>query len=124
MNPKFEHITIDVVLPANSATAVSEPQRIPDGRCVAIGAVVSGNTNNEIINLSLKQNTNEVLKPADVRFFEKTNGGIFVHSLCPVDIDGGRAITVVLNALVDVRPNPVTIQVLFMVEKPANNGTC
>lgn len=123
MNQKFEYIAEVVTLPSASNIGTGEV-RIPDGRCIAIGAVVSGNDDNEIINLSLLENGNAILKPADVRFSEKTNGGNFVQSLRPVDLTGGRMTTIVLQALTASRATDVKVQVLFMVEKPDGSVSC
>ncbi|ESU28392.1 hypothetical protein FLJC2902T_17470 [Flavobacterium limnosediminis JC2902] len=117
MNRRFEYVTVVITLLAAASSGEAEV-RLPDGKCVAIGAVTSGNDDNEIINLSCSENSTVVLKPADVRFSEKTNGGNFVESLRPIDLDGGKTITASLNALTNSRATDVKVQVLFMILKP------
>nr|WP_131387683.1 hypothetical protein [Flavobacterium suncheonense] len=114
---KFEHRAVNITLSDSSALAI-EDIKIPDGKIIAIGAVVVGNTDNEIINLCVKQNGNEVLSPSDYRFSEPKAGGNFVQSLRPVDIDGGRLLSVELQAFANSRSNEVKAQVLFVVLKP------
>lgn len=123
MNQKFEYITVVATLLAANATGEAEV-KLPDGKCVAIGAVIKGNTDDEIINLSLLEGTQTVLKPADVSFSTRSNGGSYRESLRPVDLDGGRLITVSLAALTASRPTNIKVQVLFMVEKTETSTSC
>ena len=114
---KYEYVTANVVL-GIGATQVNDKVYVPDGKVVAIGAVVAGNTENRIINLSILDNNNEVVRPCDVRFSEKTNGGTFKDSMRPVDFLGGRNYEARLVALSVSGSELVAVQVLFMIEKP------
>lgn len=114
---KFEYVTANVVL-GIGATQGNDKVYVPDGKVVAIGAVVAGNTENRIINLSILDNNNEVVRPCDVRFSEKTNGGTFKDSMRPVDFLGGRNYEARLVALSVSGSELVAVQVLFMIEKP------
>lgn len=67
--------------------------------------------------MSILQNNNEVLKPADVRFSEKTNGGTFKDSLRPVDFQGGRTFEAKVVSTSVSTTQEVSVQVLFMIEK-------
>ena len=113
---KYEYVTVDVAIPANTTSGI-ERVFVPDGNVVAIGVVVAGNTESRIINLSILQNNNEVLKPADVRFSEKTNGGTFKDSLRPVDFQGGRTFEAKVVSTSVSTTQEVSVQVLFMIEK-------
>lgn len=114
---KYEYETVNVSLAANTVLS-SENLSIPAGRVVAIAAIVAGNTEARIINLSILQNNQEIVRPADVRFSEKTNGGTFKDSMRPVDFLGGRTFEarVVANSMSTTQA--VAVQVLFMIEKP------
>ena len=116
----FEYEKVDVVLPANSVVSTSDTGkiRIPEGKVVAIGAIVAGDTENRIINLSILDNNNEVLRPCDVRFSAKTAGGSFKDSLRPVAFIGGRNYEARLVALAPSATETITVQVLFMIQKP------
>ncbi|MBC7748119.1 MAG: hypothetical protein H7Z76_06010, partial [Methylotenera sp.] len=74
-------------------------------------------TENRIIDLSILQNNQEIVRPSDVRFSEKTNGGTFKDSLRPINFDGGKTYEVKLVANAISNANTVTVQVLFMFEK-------
>jgi hypothetical protein len=113
---KYEYVTANVAL-AVSETQGSDTVFIPEGKVVAIGAVVSGNPEARIINLSILQNNSEIIRAADVRFSEKTNGGTFKDSLRPVDFQGGRQFEAKLVASDSSATEAITVQVLFMIEK-------
>ena len=117
---KYEYVTVDVTIPVNTTTGV-EKITVPDGNVVAIGVVVAGNTQSRIINLSILLNNNEIVKPADVRFSEKTSGGTFKDSLRPVDFPGGRTFEAKVVATSISVDEEVAVQVLFMIEKPIRN---
>lgn len=114
---KYETVTVNVTL-ATGTTLGNEKLSIPDGKVVAIGTVIAGNTEDRIINLSILDNNSEVVKPSDVRFSERTSGGTFKDSLRPVDFSGGRTYEARLVALASSVTEVITVQVLFMVEKP------
>ena len=113
---KYDYVTADVTIPVNTTSGI-EKVFVPDGNVVAIGVVVAGNTESRIINMSILQNNNEVLKPADVRFSEKTNGGTFKDSLRPVDFQGGRTLEAKVVSTSVSTTQEVSVQVLFMIEK-------
>lgn len=114
---QYEYVTANVTLETGIVTG-NDRVLIPEGKVVAIGAVVAGNTEDRIINLSILDNNNEVVRPCDVRFSEKTNGGTFKDSLRPVDFNGGRTFEARIVALSPSATQKVAVQVLFMIEKP------
>ncbi|AOZ99600.1 hypothetical protein [Flavobacterium commune] len=114
---KYDYETATVSLAINE-TVDSERIAIPDGTIVAIGAIIAGDTEDRIINLSLLQNNNEVVRPADVRFTQKNNGGSFLESMRPVDLPGGRPYEVKIVASAASTTKSVQIQIIFMIEKP------
>ncbi|MFV5702195.1 hypothetical protein ACM55F_10015 [Flavobacterium sp. XS2P12] len=116
----YEYVTANVTL-TNGTVLANEPIVIPDGKVVAISAIVAGDTENRIINLSVLSNGNEVVRPADVRFSQKTNGGTFRDSMRPVNFLGGRSFEARLVALSLSATQTVTVQVLFMIEKLDTN---
>lgn len=116
MDSNVEYVSVDVSLAANVGLA-SEKISIPDGKVIAIAAIVAGNTENRIINLSVLDNGNEVIKPADVRFSQKTSGGSFKESMRPVNFNGGRSFETKLVANAISTTQAVTVQVLFLIEK-------
>lgn len=116
MDSNVEYVSVDVSLAANVGLA-SEKISIPDGKVIAIAAIVAGNTENRIINLSVLDNGNEVIKPADVRFSQKTSGGSFKESMRPVNFNGGRNFETKLVANAISTTQAVTVQVLFLIEK-------
>ncbi len=113
----IEYVTANVILSANTIQA-NDKILIPQGKVVAIAAVVAGDTENRIINLSILDNNNEVVRACDVRFSAKTNAGTFKDSMRPVNFDGGRTFESRLVALSASTTKEVTVQVLFMIEKP------
>lgn len=115
--PKYDYVTATVSLAVNE-TVDTEKITVPDGNVVGVGAVIAGNTEDRIINLSILQNHTEVLTPADVRFTQKNNGGSFLESMRPVDLPGGRPYEVKIVASAASTTQAVQIQVLFMIEKP------
>jgi hypothetical protein len=119
----YEYEKVDVVLPANATMSTSDTSkvRLPEGKVVAMGAIVAGDTENRIINLSVLDNNNEVIRPCDVRFSAKTAGGNFKESLRPVAFIGGRYYEARLVALAPSATETVTVQVLFMIQKPITN---
>ncbi|WP_130735507.1 hypothetical protein [Flavobacterium sp. J27] len=119
---KFETKIIKVTLPAANGTIDSSSIKMPDGKVIGIGVVVSGNSTQELINLSILNNGNEVLSPSDLSFSKQQPGGGFLNSLRPVDFDGGYEYTVRLSAYTAARPTDVTVQVLFAVV-PKNDFT-
>lgn len=116
LDTKTEYVSVNVALAINTAIA-SEKVSIPDGNVVAMAAIVVGNPENRIINLSVLDNGNEVIKPADVRFSAKTSGGTFRDSMRPVNFDGGRNFETKLVANATSATEAVTVQVLFLIEK-------
>ena len=121
----FEEISyvyerVNVVLDANATMSASAlgSIRISDGLVVAIAAIVAGDTENRIIELSILDNNNEIVKPCDVRFSQKTNGGTFKDSMRPVSFNGGRNIEARLVALLPSTTKTITVQVVFMIRKP------
>lgn len=119
----YEYERVNVVLPANATTSSFDGSMVslPQGKVVAIGAVVAGNTANRIIDLSVLNNNNEVVKPCDVRFSERTAGGEFKNSLRPVGFIGGKVFEVRLVALEASTTETITVQVIFMIQKPITN---
>ena len=112
---KFETKIIKVTLPAANSTVDSTSIKMPDGKVIGIAVVDTGNTNNELINLSILNNGNEVLSPSDLSFSKQQPGGGFLNSLRPVDFSGGYEYNVRLTAYTPNRANDVTVQVLFAV---------
>jgi hypothetical protein len=118
----YTYEKVDVVLPVNATMSTSDTGRIrlPEGKVVAIGAIVAGDTENRIINLSILDNNNEIVRPCDVRFSAKTAGGTWKDSLRPVAFIGGRNYEARLVALAPSSTQAITVQVLFMIQKPIN----
>lgn len=116
----YEYERVNVVLAATATMSASDSGRIriPDGKVVAIAAIVAGNTENRIIDLSILDNNNEIVRPCDVRFSEKTSGGTFKDSMRPVAFNGGRTVEARLVALLPSATQAVTVQVVFMIQKP------
>lgn len=115
-NLKSEYVTANITLAPNTALS-TDKIFIPDGNVVAIAAIVAGNPESRIINLSILDNGNEVIKPADVRFSTKTSGGSFRESMRPVNFSGGRNFETKLVANTASATEAITVQVLFLIEK-------
>lgn len=114
---RYEYVTATVNLPKTDLSREINIT-IPDGIVTNIGIVHAGNTENRIINLSILENNNVLIQPADIRFSERTGGSSFKDSLRPVEIDGGRILQVRLTALVPASGDDITAQILFMILKP------
>ena len=116
----YEYERVNVVLAANATISPSDSGkiRIPEGKVVAIAAVIAGDTENRIIDLSILDNNNEIVRPCDVRFSQKTSGGTFKDSMRPVAFNGGRTVEARLIALSASTTKTVTVQVVFMIQKP------
>lgn len=117
----YTYEKVNVVLPVNATMSSSDTGRIrlPEGKVVAIGAIVAGDTEDRIIDLTILDNNNEIVRACDVRFSEKTSGGSFKDSLRPVDFIGGRTYEARLVALAPSTTKTITVQVLYMIQKPA-----
>lgn len=115
---KFEYVTATLTMQKTDLVAEVNVN-IPDGKITNIGVVQSGNFEKRIINLSILENNNTLLQPADLQFSERSGGSNFKDSLRPVDIDGGRILQARLTALVPSPGDDVTVQVLFMIQKPS-----
>lgn len=120
MNKRYEHITTNVLLPANTIT-MEEDVRIPKGRVIAMGVLLIGTMINRFINMSVLDNNNEVVKPLDARFAEKTTGGDFLDCFMPVDFDGSRTYQARLTATAVDNVNAVSAQFIFIVEKDSES---
>jgi len=118
---KITYKTINVTLAAASQTA-EKGTKIPSGKIVAIGAVIKGNADDEIIDLSLLDNNNEMLPPCDVSFSERTAGGRWIDSMRPVNLDGGREVDVKLYAYTSSRATDIQVQVLFAIIEDKNES--
>ncbi len=116
--PRYEFLTVNVSLIKNTTVGQQRNFSIPSGKVVAMGCVVAGDTENRIIDLSILNNGTEVVRPADYRFSEKTNGGDFISSLRPVDFDGGREYEVQFAANQASVGVDLNFQVLLVVQKP------
>ncbi len=115
---KFEYVTATLTMQKNDLVAEVNVN-VPDGKITNIGVVQSGNYEKRIINLSILENNNTLLQPADLQFSELSGGSNFKDSLRPVDIDGGRILQARLTALAPSPGDDVTVQVLFMIQKPS-----
>ena len=114
MDKKYEYVVANVLL-AKTTNSGNKNIDIPSGRVVAMGAIAAGNTENRIIDLSILNNGNEVIKPSDYRFSEKTSGGDYLQSLRPVDFEGGRLYETRFTASVASAVEDVNFQVLFVI---------
>ncbi|MEN2415533.1 hypothetical protein [Flavobacterium mesophilum] len=112
---KYEYITTTLTLEAGE-TQDSENVQIPDGNIVAMSAIISGNPEARIFNLSVLQNNAEVVRAADVRFSERTSGGTYKDSMRPLNLSGGRTYEARVVATTDSPTEKVVIQVMFMIE--------
>ena len=121
---KFETKIIKVTLPAANATVDSTSIKMPDGKVIGIAQVNTGNSTNELINLSILNNGNEVLSPSDLSFSQQQPGGGFLNSLRPEDFAGGYEYNVRLSAYTPSRANDVTVQVLFAIVPPHEISNC
>lgn len=111
---KIDYRTINLTLPADTSQTEAD-LKVPAGLVCAIGTITEGNTNGEIIDLSIAENGNDVLRPCDVRFSEPKSAGRWIDALRPTTIDGGRTLTFKLNAYTANRPNAVKVQVLIAI---------
>lgn len=107
--------TINVTLSAGTFIA-QENIKLPAGKVIRMATVVGGDLENKIVNHSVTQNNNDIIKPSDLRFSAKTNGGDFVNSLRPVDFEGGRTFEAKLNTAVALAAD-ITVQFLFLIVK-------
>lgn len=99
-------------------TSVTKTIEIPEGDVTHIGLVKEG-TATDIVNLEVLQNFSRLLDPLDIRFSEKSNGANFLESLRPVSgIRGGRTLQVRLTAISTPRVADLTVQVVFVTQKP------
>jgi hypothetical protein len=112
---KTEYITTTITLDPTE-TLDSQTVQIPSGNIVAMAAIVAGNPEARILNLSVLQNGFEVVQPADVRFSERTSGGTYRGSMRPINLPGGRQYEVRLVATTASLTEKVAVQVQFMIE--------
>jgi hypothetical protein len=114
---RYEFVTQNVKL-LSTGLFNEESLRIPDGKVVRMGVVLKGNTQDRLINASVLDNNNEIIKPIEVGFLQKTASGSFLEGFMPVEFDGGRTYDVKLTALVlpTGGQEPVA-QFVFIIEK-------
>lgn len=117
LEKKYEYVVSNVVLVKDTVLA-NETVDIPEGKVVAMAAIMKGNDENRLIDLGVFQNNNEVVKTCAVEFSEKTSGGTYKDSMRPVDLSGGKQYQVRLTASVSSAVDNVTVQAIFMIEKP------
>lgn len=116
LDNNYDYVTVNVTL-IKATLIANAPIDIPDGKVVAIGAAISGNPEDRIIDLGIFKNNNAVVQPADYRFSQKTNGGTFVESMRPVNFEGGFSMQARLSAYAVSATEDITVQVLFMIYK-------
>jgi hypothetical protein len=114
-NSRIQTETVNITL-MQTTYQKDEPIHIPEGHVVAMGIVVGGDTEGRIIDFTLLDNNNQVVRTADIRFSEKTNGGTFRDSLRPVDFRGGKTFQARLTTDKASSTIDVATQVLFVVE--------
>jgi len=117
MNQIKYHV-IDLILGKDAGYTVEEKSStIPDGIITHFALVQSGNTDNEIIDLSILESNSEVLRGGDIRFSEKTANGNFLESLRPVTgLKGGGSLQFRLTGRTDERTNDVSVQILLVIQ--------
>ena len=116
-NPKYEYVTKEVTV-LDKVSSNEEDIRVPDGRVVRMGVVLRGNTEDRMVNVSILDSNNEIVRPAEVRFFEKASGGNFLDGFMPVDFDGGRTYQVRVTPTTESVSDDITAQFILIVEKP------
>ncbi|WNM19274.1 hypothetical protein [Flavobacterium capsici] len=115
--PKYDYVTVNVILEKNTLKSTRVLADIPGSRVVAMACVPTDNTEGRIIDLTVYQNNNDVVKAADIRFSQKTNGGTYQDSMRPVDLPGSFQYYVELSAYETSAVQNVQVQVLFMYQK-------
>jgi hypothetical protein len=116
-NKRYETVTQNVKL-LRTGLFDEELLRIPDGKVVRMGVVLKGNTEDRIINASVLDNNNEIIRPIETGFLQKTASGSFLEGFMPVDFEGGRQYQVRLTALVlPLGVEEPVAQFLFIIEK-------
>jgi hypothetical protein len=118
---EYERVNVTLLVNTTISSINGSTLTLPQGKVVGIAAIVAGDTEDRVIDLSILNNNNEVVKPCDVRFSEKTNGGTFKDSMRPVAFIGGKVFEARLVSLVPSTTKNVTVQVLFMIQKPITN---
>lgn len=117
----YEFLTIDTKLSSGSNRTVSADNQItfPAGRVIAMATVIKSDVSDVIVNLSVLKQGNEIVRPADVTFYEKTRSGNFMETMRPVSIEnvGGNSYEVFLSTNTPVQRD-ILIQTMFVVEKP------
>ena len=124
MKKNIDYKTIVVTLPSGSSSVDSTSIKMPDGKIVGIAATSTGNEPREIINLSVLNNGNEVVRPADLSFSTQQSGAGFLNSMRPVDFDGGYEYNVRLTAYTPSRANDIVVQVIFAVVNKNEQDIC
>lgn len=114
----YDYQTLDVLV-EKGFPMIQREVRIPDGEIIGIG-VVAAYDPGQMVNFSLLDNNNEVLRPASTKFCEKTNGGDWVSSLRPVNIAGARTLTARFTIPSGDIGFDTPYQVLFCILKPVN----
>lgn len=116
-NHTYEYITTTITLNTDE-TFASENVQIPSGTIVAMSAIIAGNPESRILNLSILQNNAEAVRASDVRFSERTSGGTYKDSMRPLNLSGGRTYEARLVATTASTTETIAIQVLFMIQNP------
>lgn len=117
INKKYEYVTQEVFVEDKSPSN-EEDIRVPDGRVVRMGVILRGNTEERMVNVSILDSNNEIVRPAEVTFFQKTSGGNFLDGFMPVDFDGGRTYQVRVTPTTESVADNITAQFILIVEKP------
>ena len=110
--------TIEVVNVKLTSPAYSNEESItPIGtKVVRMGVIVRNNEGDDQVDLGIFENGSEKTRPVDTKFLEKTSGGNFLDSFCPIDLDAGRKYEVRLSRKTLVSDD-INAQVIFIVQK-------
>lgn len=111
---RIDYRTINLTL-ASDASQTEADLKVPAGTICAIGAITQGNTLGEIIDLSVSDNGNDVLRPCDVRFSEPKSAGHWLEAMRPTSLEGGRTLTFKLAAYTASRASEIKVQVLIAI---------
>lgn len=83
---------------------------VPPGKRV-VAAAVTGQAANQLVNMGLFENGNEISTPADLKFWERSNAGLYLDGFRPLSYKGGSNITVRVSS-----PKPMALATGLDVE--------
>ena len=109
----YVHKKINITVPLGQTLGEGRI-RLPEGQCLGMGVISTGNDPAQFVDLSVLDNGSEIVEGSDYRFYVKTNGGKWIDSLRPITFNCNRTVDVRLAATTALAA-ALNVQVIFVI---------